>query len=383
MTVAGQPSVSYTYDDANRPIQITQGSAAVAFSYDAGGRRTSLTLPNGITTVYNYNASSQLTGISYQLGATTLGDLNYTYDNAGRRTSVGGSYARTNVPTPLASGTHNANNQLTQRGSTSFTYDANGNLTNDGSKTYTWNARNRLGSISGGVTASFQYDPIGQRVTKSVSGATGSYLYDGANLVQELSGTTPTANLLNGGLDEVFTRTDAAGVRNFLTDVLGSTVALADGTGSIQTQYTYEAFGESTSTGSASTNLHQYTGRENDGTGLYFYRGRYYSPTLQRFVSEDPIGMDGGFNLYAYVGNDPNNFDDPFGLDASPAGRKSDCTAGGQFICDCRGKRIGLGGPAGADVPLTDDPPSSSPLALGPMWRQESAGPRAVLSTGR
>ena len=91
------------------------------------------------------------------------------------------------------------------------------------------------------MTASFQYDPIGQRVTKSVSGATGSYLYDGANLVQELSGTTPTANLLNGGLDEVFTRTDAAGVRNFLTDVLGSTVALADGTGSIQTQYTYEA----------------------------------------------------------------------------------------------------------------------------------------------
>src|SRR5439155_27147365 len=100
------------------PIQITQGSAGVAFSYDAGGRRASLTLPNGITTVYNYNASSQLTGISYQLGVTTLGDLNYGYDNAGRRTTVGGSYARTNVPTALATGIYNVNNQLTQRGST-------------------------------------------------------------------------------------------------------------------------------------------------------------------------------------------------------------------------------------------------------------------------
>ena len=64
-----------------------------------------------------------------------------------------------------------------------------------------------------------------------------------------------------------------------------------------------------------STNPFQYTGRENDGTGLYYYRARYYSPTLQRFISEDPIGFEGGdVNFYAYVLNNPIRFQDPFGL---------------------------------------------------------------------
>ncbi len=55
------------------------------------------------------------------------------------------------------------------------------------------------------------------------------------------------------------------------------------------------------------------TGRENDSTGLYFYRARYYSPTLQRFISEDPIGFDGGINLYTYAGNQPTGRVDPSG----------------------------------------------------------------------
>ena len=56
------------------------------------------------------------------------------------------------------------------------------------------------------------------------------------------------------------------------------------------------------------------TGRENDKTGLYYYRARYYSPTLQRFIREDPIGFYGGINFYAYVRNNPVNWRDPWGL---------------------------------------------------------------------
>ena len=68
--------------------------------------------------------------------------------------------------------------------------------------------------------------------------------------MQELSSGTPTANLLTGlGIDEFFTRTDSAGVRNYLTDALGSSVALADGSGTIQTEYTYEPFGATTTLG--------------------------------------------------------------------------------------------------------------------------------------
>ena len=59
----------------------------------------------------------------------------------------------------------------------------------------------------------------------------------------------------------------------------------------------------------------QYTGRENDGTGLYYYRARYYDPLLKQWVSEDPIGLAGGINQRAYVGGNPISFNDPRGLD--------------------------------------------------------------------
>jgi RHS repeat-associated protein len=57
------------------------------------------------------------------------------------------------------------------------------------------------------------------------------------------------------------------------------------------------------------------TGREHDGPTGHYYRARYYHPTLQRFISEDPLGLMGGdANLYAYVFNSPIIFTDPFGL---------------------------------------------------------------------
>ncbi|MFQ5683983.1 MAG: hypothetical protein ACE5HC_12005 [Candidatus Binatia bacterium] len=98
MTVSGQPSVVYSYDNANRLTQISQGTSTVIFSYDLASRRTSLTLPNGILVEYSYDAASRVTGITYKRGATVLGDLTYTYDAAGNRTKIGGSFSRTGVP---------------------------------------------------------------------------------------------------------------------------------------------------------------------------------------------------------------------------------------------------------------------------------------------
>ena len=83
----------------------------------------------------------------------------------------------------------------------------------------------------------------------------------------------------------------------------------------VQTAYTYEPFGATTVAGQGNADPFQYTGRENDGTGLYYYRARYYSPVRQRFISQDPIGFLGGDpNLYAYVFNSSTSFTDPFGL---------------------------------------------------------------------
>ena len=313
-TITGQAAISYGYDNADRLLSITQGSSSVNFTYDDADRRESLTLPNGVGVRYGYDAASQLTGLTYSRGATVLGDLTYTYDKGGRRTSLGGSMARSDLPQPLSSATYNAANRVTQSGAATLTYDANGNLTSDGTNTYTWDARNQLVGISGATSASFRYDPFGRRVRTTINGLTKEYLYDGLNVVQEKVGGSPTANMLVGDIDETFSRTESAGTQSVLADGLGSTLALLDSAGASQTDYTYEPFGNTTVSGAASSNSSQYTGRENDRTGLYYYRARYYSPTLQRFISEDPIGFAGGdTNLYAYTWNSPTNFTDASG----------------------------------------------------------------------
>jgi RHS repeat-associated protein len=281
-----------------------------------------------------------LAAITYKKNGTVLGNLTYEHDPAGRVTSVGGSYARTGLPGALATTSYNDGNRQTAFGLQTLTYDLNGNLTSDGSNTYTWNARNELTSISGpGLSASFQYDSVGRRTSKTINGVTTGFLYNGDNIAQEQSGGSATANILGGGLDEFFGRSEASGTTSPLVDSLGSPIAVADSSGAVQTEYSYEPFGGTSTTGTASTNPSQYTGRENDGTGLYYYRARYYSPGLQRFISEDPIGLLGGGNIYAYASNNPISFSDPFGL-ISGGGPLSFLVG---FIGS--GPRVGLGGP--------------------------------------
>ena len=135
MTVSGQAAVNYTYDNADRLTQITQGSSTVSFIYDAADRRTSLTLPNGIVMQYSYDAAGQLTGIDYKQGSTLIGDLTYQYDLAGNRVAMGGSFARTGLPAALSSAVYDAENRLRQWGAAVLTYDDNGNMTGDGGST--------------------------------------------------------------------------------------------------------------------------------------------------------------------------------------------------------------------------------------------------------
>ncbi len=298
----------------------------MTIGYDNASRRTTVTYPNTNSLLYGYNDANDLTSLTYKQGATTVGDLTYTYDAAGRRTTIGGTFARASLPPALTTATYNANNQQKVFGTNTLNYDLNGNLNTvtdpGGTSTYTWNVRNQLTGLSAtGFAATFSYDSFGRRTGKTVQGVTTNFVYDGLNPVQEKNGATVTANLLTGlGIDEFFTRTDGVGVRALLPDALGSTVALGDGTGTLQTQYTYEPFGFASQTGVASTNSYKYTGREEDGTGLVYYRARYYHPRLQRFISEDPIGFAGGdTNLYGYVRNGPVALGDPLGLQAIPA----------------------------------------------------------------
>jgi len=171
--------------------------------------------------------------------------------------------------------------------------DANGNLTGDGTNSYTFEGRNHLTAIGGSETASFvgacpepcRRDPFGRRATKVVNSTTAQLIgacpersrRNGLDPVQLLNGSNPpgvTANLMTGlRIDEYF-RTSAGGGGTYMVDALGSTIGLVNSSGTIAGSYTYQPFGKSTAGGTATTPF-QFTGRENDGTGLYYYRARY------------------------------------------------------------------------------------------------------------
>jgi RHS repeat-associated protein len=315
MAVPGQATISYAYDNADRLTTITQGSNVVTFDYDNADRRTKLTYPSGSFTEYTYDNVSRLTGLTYKHGVNTLGTLTYGYDAAGQRTQVGGTWARVNRPAALPGATYDAANRQLTFGGATLTYDFNGNLTGDGTTSYTWSARDRLASLSGAVSASFVYDGLGRRQRKTVNGTITDFLYDGLNPVREAVGANTVDLLTALGIDEYFTRVDSTGTRSVLSDTLGSTVSLADSGGTVQTEYSYEPFGAVTVTGTSSGNELRYTGREDDATGVYYYRARYYHPGRQRFISEDPIEVDSrDVNLHVDVGNDPADATDPLGL---------------------------------------------------------------------
>jgi RHS repeat-associated protein len=227
-------------------------------------------------------------------------------------------------------------------------YDFNGNLetlTEAGQTTnYTWDARDRLTNISGpGLTASFAYDAKTRRTQKTITGFTSTFQwtqktitgftstfqYDGADIVREVAGGSGVNYLRGLGIDEHLARIEDGGNTTcYAPDALGSTLAFTNSSGSVATEYTYEPFGRTTVTGASSQNAFQLTGRENDGTGLYYYRARYLSTALHRFVSPDPLCAAPpapapvrayyttliSLNTFAYASNSPFVWRDPLGL---------------------------------------------------------------------
>lgn len=339
MTLSGQPQVTYTYDNDSRltslSTKIGSSTRTYPLTYDKGSRRTSLKIPVSltnkyVTTTYNpYDNANRIKGITHQGPSVQIENLLYEYDPAGNRIKFTRNAIQPSRDAVNSTSYDEANEMLTFQPSLgsakNMTYDENGNLltiiNSCGTTTYTWDVRNRLVGITGfkadcsALTASFKYDAVGRRIQKTINGTTTQYVYDGLDIIQEKQGGTVTANYIRTlNIDEPLTRIKGSTVRHYVLDALGSVIALTDDTGALKTTYTYDPFGNVTISGESSDNPFQYTGRENDGTGLYYYRARYYSPELQRFISEDPIGLAGGINLYSYVGNNPVNFVDPLGL---------------------------------------------------------------------
>ncbi len=320
MTVSGQPQVSYTWDNADRLTQIARvGLNPAVFGYDNANRRTSLQLPNLVTIAYGYDDANRLTGLTYSGLVGGDQSLTHIYDPAGNRTLMGGSWARTLLPDAVASANYDAANRQLTLGTKTMTYDFNGNLSTvtQGANTitYTWDVFDRLTGMSGPtVSAAFAYDAADRRIQKTINGFSTTLQYDGWEVVKEVAGGATVSYLRDLAMDEPLARVEESGTTCYIPDVLGSIAALADSTGGVLTTYTYDTFGRTTATGAGSQNPFQFTGRENDATGLYHYRTRDYDPVAGRFLQEDPIGLEGGLNLYRYVRNNPGKFTDPLGL---------------------------------------------------------------------
>jgi RHS repeat-associated protein len=363
MGAGGQTQVTYTYDNANRLTNLANGTN-VTISYDDDGRRTGLALPNGVAVAYGYDTDSRLTSVTYSsTGGGTLGNLTYSYDQAGRRVGMGGSLAAVKLPT-AASASYSAGNQVTMWNATATNPDQANNLALDPTLptpgTLTWDERNQVKKVEAGGLRNYYYDAFGRRENATASGVTSSFLYDRVAPVRTTAGTTITDLLAFPGSGEVFSRKESTTTMVPLHDGLGSTIALVDSTGHIVTQYSYEPFGDSTTTGTANSNPFKFAGMEADTSGLYHTWARYYSPGLQRFVSEDPLGLAGGdTNIFSYVHNNPVNMVDPLGLSGSAS-----ATGAGGGDGKQREAQIPIGRPSGALV-IQQQRSDEVPLAPG------------------
>jgi RHS repeat-associated protein len=214
----------------------------------------------------------------------------------------------------------NGQNQYISTGTAGLDYDANGNLAWDGSTAYVYDVENRLVSASGAKTATLAYDPLG-RLWQTSGGAAGvtEFLHDGDKLVAEYNadGTLIRRYAHGPGTDEPVAVYEGPALgagssrRYMLPDERGSIVALINADGSPSVINTYDEYGVP---GAEPQGRFGYTGQTwIPELGLWYYKARFYSSRLGRFLQEDPIGYEGGINLYAYVGNDPINGKDPTG----------------------------------------------------------------------
>ncbi len=200
-----------------------------------------------------------------------------------------------------------------------FTYDPNGNLWSDGSNSYTYDAENRLITASGAHSATLSYDPLGRLFNVVSGGVTTQFLYDGDALVAEYNGSTGALlrRYVHGpGEDTPLIwyegATVAAAIRRSLqANHQGSIVSIADSSGNSLGINTYNEYGVP---GPNNAGRFQFTGQAMiPELNLYYYKARFYSSTLGRFLQTDPVGYSEDLDLYTYVGNDPNDHEDPTG----------------------------------------------------------------------
>jgi RHS repeat-associated protein len=321
MRVDNRAPISYGYDAAGRLQNIVQGGETFTYTYDALSRVSNLQRPNGVNTAYSFDPAGKLHRISHTNALNqSIEDFTQFFNADGEVESINSLASAQKLATAKTGAAANAANRIAQFGQATFSFNDEGETTSranlQGVTNFEWDARGRLikTTLTSGQVVTYIYDATGRRLSRAAGTTVTSFIYDGLEVALDKTNDGGSVEYLNGlGVDNKLRQSSSAsGNLYFLQDHLGSTSALTGTDGSVVERSQYEAFGNSIG---SSLTRYGFTGRERDNeTGLLYYRARYYDPSSQRFISEDPLRFSGGdYNFYGYVGNNPISRTDPSG----------------------------------------------------------------------
>ena len=323
-------STSLQYDFANRMSSLTTTAASGVlqnsqYSYDKEYNKTAITRNNNLSLSEQFSYDNGYRIIDYKRGpaGSPVVHNTYTYDAVGNRSGA-------NLNGTATTYSVNNLNQLTGVNSTSFTFDARGNLTYDGTFYKTYDGENRLvkDSSSPASVITYGYDAINRRVVKTINGNTLKYTYSFATPIEERSSSNILLNrtIFNSLLSPVMNEKDS-NIFFYHPNELGSVEALSNSSGRLTESYRYDVYGKLTRfdslnnplIGSPAGNRFGFTGQEYDSaTGSYRFFYRNYSPETGVFNQRDLIEYEDGMGMYQYVGNNPANGVDTWGLNDCP-----------------------------------------------------------------
>jgi RHS repeat-associated protein len=219
-------------------------------------------------------------------------------------------------------------NRMTRFNGYTYAYDLDGNDTNKVNiatgdrKSYEWSGDGLLNRVlvNGVEKVRFEYNAGGQLVRRWTNGTLDrTYLWDGGQLLAELNATANqrlSEYAYSPGADLPFAMmtgaTSITATRYHLIDEVGNVIGVMNGS-SIDEQISYDDWGVATTIGNTDNQLLFKGLLWEPDAGLYYMRARWYDPGPGRFISEDPIGIAGGINQYAFVNDDPVNASDPSG----------------------------------------------------------------------
>jgi RHS repeat-associated protein len=312
-------ATSRTYDADGNVSQITS-SASKSYSYDNASRMIGISDSgnSALSWTYGYDLLDRTTSASRSGQSQS-----FTYDANGNRLTQGGTTSST---FSIDSGS-NRLSSATGALSRTYGYDGGGHTTGYGGLSFTYNAAGRMSSVTGSAgTTTYVYNALGQRIRKVTPSSKAYFAYDEAghligeydgmgSLIQEIVwlGNTPIASV----------RLEACGFSIFYihTDHLNTPRRITRrSTTDVVWSWESDPFGASvpnedpSGLGAFSFNL-RFPGQYFDAeAGLAYNMARDYDPAVGRYTESDPLGLKAGVNTYAYVGSRPTLLSDPNGL---------------------------------------------------------------------